>query len=62
MSAPRFDATELTALLDAMQRDDAEDLCPCGGPHCAVCGCCDHNPCPGGCIWATPTLCSRCVE
>jgi hypothetical protein len=28
---------------------------------CASCGCTDERACPGGCVWATPTLCSRCV-
>jgi hypothetical protein len=28
---------------------------------CAGCGCSQSNPCAGGCIWATETLCSRCV-
>ena len=40
---------------------DEESRCDCGGPHCEVCGCCDHNGCEGGCIWASPTLCSRCA-
>ena len=34
--------------------------CPCER-HCVGCGCCDHRACPDGCVWATPTLCSRCV-
>lgn len=38
------------------------DECPCDGPFCAACGCCLHRACPGGCVWATPTLCSRCVR
>jgi hypothetical protein len=28
---------------------------------CAGCGCSESQSCPGGCIWATETLCSRCV-
>lgn len=28
---------------------------------CAHCGCSESRACPGGCVWATPTLCSRCV-
>ncbi len=28
---------------------------------CHACGCSDDHGCPGGCVWATPTLCSRCV-
>ena len=31
------------------------------GPACLGCGCTDHAPCPGGCIWATADLCSRCA-
>lgn len=37
------------------------NLCCCDGPHCEGCGCCEHAPCDGGCVWATPTLCSRCI-
>lgn len=33
-----------------------------GAEHaCAACGCSESCACPGGCVWATPTLCSRCV-
>ena len=28
---------------------------------CRVCGCSDTRSCPGGCLWAAPNLCSRCV-
>ncbi len=28
---------------------------------CKVCGCTQNNPCPGGCSWAAPNLCSRCT-
>jgi hypothetical protein len=28
---------------------------------CARCGCSETRACSGGCCWATPTLCSRCV-
>lgn len=28
---------------------------------CAVCGCSESRACSGGCVWATPNLCSRCV-
>lgn len=31
------------------------------GPVCVRCGCSAFNACPGGCVWATPDLCSRCV-
>lgn len=30
-------------------------------PCCIACGCTNDRPCPGGCIWAGPNLCSRCV-
>lgn len=41
---------------------DSDDRpCACLGPHCRVCGCCEHAPCEDGCIWVDPTLCSRCV-
>lgn len=29
---------------------------------CRVCGCSYTKPCPGGCIWAAPHLCSRCAR
>lgn len=29
---------------------------------CASCGCSETRACSGGCIWATTTLCSRCVR
>jgi hypothetical protein len=32
-----------------------------GEQRCSVCGCSNSQACPGGCIWATDTLCSRCV-
>ena len=28
---------------------------------CAVCGCSDSRACDEGCVWATESLCSRCV-
>lgn len=28
---------------------------------CRVCGCTDKRGCAGGCVWAAPNLCSRCV-
>lgn len=31
-------------------------------PRCRACGCSERQACPGGCIWATPDLCSKCVE
>ncbi len=33
-----------------------------GGEHCCViCGCSESRACGGGCVWAKPNLCSRCV-
>ena len=29
---------------------------------CRCCGCSASDPCPGGCVWATPELCSRCAR
>jgi hypothetical protein len=28
---------------------------------CASCGCSESRACSGGCVWATKTLCSRCL-
>ena len=40
--------------------DELEELGP-DEAVCRVCGCSQDDACPGGCIWATPDLCSRCV-
>ena len=29
---------------------------------CAECGCDDSTPCPGGCTWVRPNLCSVCAD
>jgi len=31
-------------------------------PCCRICGCTEGQDCPGGCVWAAPDLCSRCVR
>lgn len=43
--------------------DDGLDEAPDAydGPRCVKCGCSEDNPCEGGCIWASPFLCSRCA-
>jgi hypothetical protein len=28
---------------------------------CTRCGCTHDRPCPGGCAWSLPDLCSRCL-
>lgn len=28
---------------------------------CKHCGCTENTPCPGGCFWVAPNLCSRCA-
>ena len=28
---------------------------------CKRCGCTDAQPCPGGCAWSLPDVCSRCL-
>jgi hypothetical protein len=28
---------------------------------CFSCGCSESAPCPGGCVWATATHCSKCI-
>ncbi len=28
---------------------------------CVGCGCSESLSCPGGCVWASPNLCSRCA-
>ena len=32
-----------------------------GEPVCRVCGCTEYDPCPGGCFWVGPDLCSACA-
>jgi len=47
-------------LVDKSEPDpDPDDEDP--GPFCLGCGCSQLRACPGGCIWATATLCSRCA-
>ena len=29
---------------------------------CRICGCSWFNPCPGGCSWVEPNLCSTCAR
>lgn len=29
---------------------------------CIECGCTDTTPCPGGCAWVRPNLCSACAD
>jgi hypothetical protein len=43
---------------DDYEPDPDDDL----GPFCAECGCSQLKPCEGGCVWATPALCSRCAR
>lgn len=31
------------------------------GPLCRACGCSEYNPCPEGCGWAEPDLCTSCA-
>ncbi len=34
-----------------------------GNEHrCRDCGCSESRACDGGCVWATPNLCSRCAR
>ncbi|HEX7128289.1 MAG TPA: hypothetical protein VF406_21260 [Thermodesulfobacteriota bacterium] len=46
---------------DAYREADALERLEAGLPACRRCGCTSANACPGGCVWATPDLCSRCV-
>ena len=52
-------STFVTAHLVDYLRDEVD---PSAGAHCRVCGCTDEYACPGGCEWAEPNLCSRCLE
>lgn len=45
---------------DGLDNDLDEDL-EDEGPRCVQCGCTEDDPCEGGCVWASATLCSRCA-
>lgn len=48
--------------VEATDEDRREDRIAAGMEQaCASCGCSETCPCPGGCVWATANLCSRCV-
>lgn len=47
---------------------DADGLCrKCRGDGdgdertCVECGCTEDNPCPGGCSWFAPGICTSCA-
>ena len=50
--------------------DESGPILEDGGPifedddevSCRGCGCTESEACEGGCIWATPSLCSACVR
>ena len=50
---------EFDELAEELELEEGDDL---DVPHCRVCGCSEFHPCPGGCLWAAPDLCSRCVN
>jgi hypothetical protein len=54
-------AITTVGIVGTEELNDPPIPCPCDGPRCLVCGCCQHQGCEGGCIWVTPTLCSRCA-
>jgi hypothetical protein len=47
--------------LDEDLDPEIDDALAPDGPLCVQCGCSETEPCEGGCIWATDTLCSRCA-
>ena len=53
-----LDAEDFLAGDDIFPEDKRSLMDP---PVCLSCGCSELEPCPGGCIWATENLCSRCV-
>jgi hypothetical protein len=56
MNDPFFDDDAIDEGIAAMEDEyDPEDWV------CQGCGCSGGDPCPGGCVWATPELSSRCV-
>lgn len=59
--AEEYDDPGLAPMIACGERDLAA-LVAAGEIHqCIGCGCTELTPCPGGCIWATPNLCSRCA-
>ncbi len=69
LTAVDFDEPDVGALADTLIDNAIEDgeiarqLRIAAGEElqCVCCGCSETQACPGGCVWATPTLCSRCV-
>ena len=52
----------VTAAIATVAMEAREQLLGASGERtCSGCGCSDSRACPGGCVWATETLCSRCV-
>ncbi len=49
-------ANGLMELVRAMMADIKRDQ------RCRICGCTNHEACPGGCEWVEADLCSRCAE
>ena len=49
----------------ALKNRPTKETATCGGwqarQACRVCGCSHHDPCPEGCWWVEPDLCSACV-
>lgn len=53
--------SHLLAPEDIRARLEMDEIALVSVPACRVCGCTDALACVGGCIWAEPNLCSRCV-
>lgn len=56
------DPAAIAAMEDCAREEFARQLRIARGEQaCASCGCSQSRCCSGGCVWATATLCSRCV-
>lgn len=49
-------------VLDKLEQDLRAALAEAATWTCRVCGCTNARPCEGGCSWAQPNLCDRCVS
>ena len=55
-------AADMTVHFRQVAEQERQERIAAGAEHvCASCGCSSRS-CPGGCVWATATLCSRCAS
>ncbi len=52
---------QLAATVKRFGLGDIGDVLCAEARACRGCGCTETEPCPGGCEWVDPDLCSRCA-